>query len=127
MTATTTRPEDHLAVIDGELSVDGLDAGVRIVRDRWGIPHIEAGSAHDAFFAQGYCIAQDRLFQLEQRRQMARGTAARFLNRGLLRSDIASRRAGFALHAQSEWEAQSDDARMITGHTLVVDGGQIFQ
>ena len=113
MPATTTRPEDHLAITDGDLSVEGLDAAVRIVRDRWGIPHIEAGSAHDAFFAQGYCIAQDRLFQLEQRRQMARGTAARFLNGGLLRSDIANRRAGFVRHAQSEWEAQSDDARMI--------------
>ncbi len=33
--------------------------------DRWGIPHIAASSAHDLFFAQGFIVARDRLFQLD--------------------------------------------------------------
>ncbi len=113
MAATQVRPEDCLAQTDGEITVDGLDGPLRIVRDRWGIPHIRAGSARDAFFGQGFCVGQDRLFQLELRRQMARGTAAAFLNRGLLRADVSNRRIGFARHSEREWDVQSPEARMI--------------
>jgi penicillin amidase len=114
------RPQDCLAPITGEIAAPGLDGPVRIVRDRWGIPHIRAGSARDAFFGQGFCIAQDRLFQLELRRQMAHGRAAAFLNKGLLAADRANRRAGFLRHALREWEEQSPDARIIL--TAYADG-----
>lgn len=120
MTQTQVRPEDCLAKTSDTLSVDGLDGALRIVRDRWGIPHIEAGSVRGAFFGQGFCIGQDRLFQLELRRQMAHGTAAAFLNKGLLAGDRINRRIGFLHHAEREWEAQSDDARMIL--TAYADG-----
>ncbi len=113
MTATQVRPEDCLAQTDGEITVDGLAGPLHIVRDRWGIPHIRAGSARDAFFGQGFCTGQDRLFQLELRRQMARGTAAAFLNRGLLRADVSNRRIGFARYSEPEWDVQSPEARMI--------------
>jgi len=86
---------------------------VRVVRDRWGIPHIQAESARDAFFAQGYCVAQDRLFQLELRRQMAHGTAAAFLNKALIAGDRIARKTGYLRHAAREWAVQSDEARMI--------------
>jgi hypothetical protein len=36
----------------GTLAVPGLGAPVEIVRDRWGIPHVYAKSAHDVFFVQ---------------------------------------------------------------------------
>ncbi|MYG90740.1 MAG: penicillin acylase family protein, partial [Chloroflexi bacterium] len=41
-----------LPQIDGELRAAGLESPTRIVRDRWGVPHVEAQSARDAFFAQ---------------------------------------------------------------------------
>ncbi|MGD9891377.1 MAG: penicillin acylase family protein [Dehalococcoidia bacterium] len=113
MTVGTVRPEDCFAQIDGDLTLEGPRAPVRIVRDRWGIPHIAAESAADAFFAQGYSIGQDRLFQLELRRQMALGQAAAFLNKGLLATDRINRRIGFLRHAEREWEVQSDESRMI--------------
>ena len=46
---------------------------VKVVRDSLGIPHIRAGSVHDAFFAQGYVHAQDRLWQMEYDRRRALG------------------------------------------------------
>ncbi|MEE9279473.1 MAG: penicillin acylase family protein [Myxococcota bacterium] len=107
------RPEDCLARHAGDAEVPGLDASLRIVRDRWGIPHIQAGSARDAFFGQGYCIAQDRAFQLELYRRMAYGTSAALLNRGLLPRDRQNRRLGFGRLAAREWEAQSDAAREV--------------
>ncbi|MDP6605636.1 MAG: penicillin acylase family protein [Dehalococcoidia bacterium] len=107
------RPEDCLAQVDGDLTVDGLDGPLRIVRDRWGIPHIKAASARDAFFGQGFCMGQDRLFQIELYRRMAHGTSAAMMNKGLLGRDRQNRRLGFGRLAAREWEEQSDEARMI--------------
>lgn len=41
---------------DGTMAVAGLDADAHIVRDEWGIPHIFAGSRHDAFHALGVAM-----------------------------------------------------------------------
>ena len=57
-----------------ELAVPGLGAPVEILRDRWGVAHIYARNEHDLFFAQGYNVARDRLFQLELWRRQATGT-----------------------------------------------------
>ena len=43
-----------LARIDGETTIPGLQADVRVIRDTWGVPHIYANSDTDLFFAQGY-------------------------------------------------------------------------
>ena len=45
----------------GVLRVAGLDAPIEILRDAYGIPHIYARSADDAYFALGFVHAQDRL------------------------------------------------------------------
>ena len=54
----------------------GLAQPVEILRDRWGISHIYARNEHDLFFAQGFNVARDRLFQLELWRRQATGTLA---------------------------------------------------
>ena len=104
-------PKDCLAINDGVIEVEGLDAPITIVRDRWGIPHIRAQSSHDAFFGQGYCMAQDRLWQIELIRHMAHGRAAALLNRGLLGLDVQNRTLGFGRLAAEEWKRQSPRAR----------------
>jgi acyl-homoserine lactone acylase PvdQ len=43
--------------------VSGLKESVEILKDRWGISHIYAKNESDLFFAQGYNVARDRLFQ----------------------------------------------------------------
>ena len=70
-----TLAKQSLAQIDGEIDVDGLKAPVTVVRDRWGVPHITARSTDDLFFAQGYVMAQDRLWQMEMWRRARRRTA----------------------------------------------------
>jgi penicillin amidase len=56
-----------------------LGAEVRVVRDSWGVPHIQAESEPDAYFALGYCMAQERLFQMEVLRRLAQGRLAELL------------------------------------------------
>ena len=51
-------------MIHSRLPVAGITAPVEIQRDPDGIPHVRAGSAHDAFVGQGWIHAQDRLFQM---------------------------------------------------------------
>lgn len=55
----------RLPITSGELRVPGLGGAVAIRRDRWGVPHIEATSDADAWFALGFCHGQDRGGQLE--------------------------------------------------------------
>ena len=57
----------------GRLAMDGLEGEVRIIRDSNAVPHIRAGTDHDAFFALGVAHAQDRLWQMELSRRAAQG------------------------------------------------------
>src|SRR6516164_8799952 len=73
------------------LNLAGLKESVKILKDRWGISHIYAKNESDLFFAQGYNVAQDRLFQLELWRRQATGTVAEILGKKELRRDIGNR------------------------------------
>src|SRR5580765_4419779 len=73
------------------LSLPGLTQPVEIIKDRWGISHIYAKNESDLFFAQGYNVARDRLFQLELWRRQATGTVAELVGPRELQRDIATR------------------------------------
>jgi penicillin amidase len=57
----------------------GLGAGVTVLYDRLGTPHIRASSDADAAFALGYVQARARLWQMDVYRRLARGGLAAFL------------------------------------------------
>jgi penicillin G amidase len=61
---------------EGTIRVDGLSSSVEIRRDRWGVPQIRASSEHDLWFGQGFCHAQDRLWQMDLHRRIASGRLA---------------------------------------------------
>jgi len=65
-----------LATLDGEIVLEGLSGEVEVLRDRWGIPHVYAKSVEDLFFAQGFVVAQDRLWQMEVWRRWSQGRMA---------------------------------------------------
>ncbi len=73
------------------LAVAGLSEPVEILRDRWGIAHIYARTELDLFFAQGYNVARDRLFQLELWRRQATGTMAEIVGPRALSADRGAR------------------------------------
>src|SRR5918996_2954546 len=84
-----------LPVVDGTIEVQGLEAPVRIVRDAFAVPHIEAGSFRDAIFAQGFVHAQDRLWQMDFRRRLGSGRLAEVLGPTALPTDHFIRTLGF--------------------------------
>ncbi len=64
---------------------------VRIVTDRWGVPHVRAADAAGAFFGQGYAAASTRLFQMELWRRRGLGLLAEALGPDYVELDIAAR------------------------------------
>lgn len=84
------------------LIVSGLQAKLHVRIDRWGVPHIQAQEPADLFFAQGYCHARDRLWQMELNRRVARGELAELFGERLLPIDRFYRRLGFRRAAEAE-------------------------
>jgi penicillin amidase len=60
--------------------------------DTLGVPHIRAGNLDDALFTQGYCTAQERIFQMDLLRRLTAGELAEIFGPQALESDRESRR-----------------------------------
>jgi penicillin G amidase len=93
----------------GTLRVAGIHDALRIRRDSWGIPHIDASSESDAWFGLGFCHAQDRAFQLETLLRVGRGTLSDLVGAGGLAADRMSRRLGFGRVAAAQLAVIDDD------------------
>ena len=83
-----------LPQVDGEIALPGLDDEVRIVRDRFAVPHIYAKSREDSVFALGFVHAQDRLWQMELQRRIGQGRLAEFAGAEAASTDIFLRTIG---------------------------------
>jgi penicillin amidase len=102
------------------LQIKGLREPVEIIKDRWGIAHIYARNQHDLFYAQGYNIASDRLFQLEMWRRQAAGTVAEILGDKALERDIGARLLKFRGDLRQELDSYHPDGEEIV--TAFVQG-----
>ena len=110
----------RLARLDGRVSLTGLDSAVEVRRDRWGVPHIYARTAHDVFFAQGYVAAQDRLFQMEIWRRAGEGRLAEVLGPSYVSRDRLARLFKYRGDMAAEWSSYAPDARALV--TAFVSG-----
>lgn len=91
--------------------ISGLDGPVEIVRDGLGVPHCSATTVHDAFFAQGWCHATDRLFQLEYDRRRALGRWAEVVGPRAVAADRFHRQMDHQWFAERDVAALGEDAR----------------
>ncbi len=88
------------AVVGERLALAGLLAEVLVRRDARGVPYIEAANDADLYFAQGYVMASDRLWQMDLYRRVARGETAELFGKQALEEDKRWRRFGFAAVAE---------------------------
>jgi acyl-homoserine lactone acylase PvdQ len=102
-----------VADVSGSREVPGLSAPVRVVRDRWGVPHIYARTPDDLFLAQGFVQAQDRLFQMDLWRRSAQGRLSEVLGPNFAERDAMTRRIQFAGDREVEWTRYGRDAKAI--------------
>ncbi|MDY6795050.1 MAG: penicillin acylase family protein [Actinomycetota bacterium] len=80
--------------LNGELELEGLGSRVKIDFDQWGVPHIGADAVEDAFFAQGFVTAQDRMLQMETFRRLCGGRMAEVIGRRAIKLDMFMRDLG---------------------------------
>ncbi|MFI5027838.1 MAG: penicillin acylase family protein [Solirubrobacterales bacterium] len=100
-----------LPQVSGTIELDGLAAPVRIRRDRWGVPHIVGSSHADLFFAEGFCHAQDRLWQMDFYRRVARGRVSEMAGPEGLPVDRLMLTLGIRRAAEREAAALDPDVR----------------
>jgi penicillin amidase len=94
-------------------SVFANNEGIVIRHDNNGIPHVYAKDAPVCFFGYGYCLAKDRLFQLEVLRRSVEGTLAEVFGEKMVDNDFAARRDKvFYKELREELEACSDDFKL---------------
>jgi penicillin amidase len=115
---TATAPLDAqakaaLAVIRGTLNVHGLQHPVRVQRDHWGVAHIYAQNEHDLFFAQGFVVAQDRLFQMELWKRSGQGRLAEILGPSYVKRDTSARLLRYRGDMDAEYKSYSPDTKEI--------------
>jgi penicillin G amidase len=106
-------PSPLVAQVSGSLTISSLLAPVRVVRDRWGVPHIYAQSQDDLFVAQGFVQAQDRLFQMDLWRRSVQGRLSEVLGANFIERDAMTRRIQYAGDLDAEWASYGPDARTI--------------
>jgi penicillin amidase len=102
-----------LPKIDGQVFLKGLKEEVEIIRDEWGVAHIYANNINDLVFAQGFVHAQDRLFQMELNRKVARGRLSEIIGKKALDSDRIARTMGYERVAKEDWELFGNDEQQI--------------
>jgi penicillin amidase len=106
-------PAPIVAEVSGTSVVPGLSAPVRVVRDRWGVPHIYAQTQDDLFIAQGFVQAQDRLFQMDLWRRSAQGRLAQVLGPNFVERDAMTRRIQYHGDLDPEWASYGPETKAI--------------
>ena len=76
---------------NADISLEGLKADVEVFRDKFGIPHVYAGTEHDLYTAVGFLLAQDRLWQMDLLRRVTLGRLSEIFGEGFVEADLLLR------------------------------------
>jgi len=118
----------------GSLTIKGLHQPVKITFDKFGVPHIDAGDAHDAYMALGYIQAQERLFQMTMIRRVAGGRLSEILGKGLVNTDKKLRNLDLYKMAKTSTEKffnsndkpyQKETRAFLAGVNTFIDKGNL--
>ena len=96
---------------DEELTLGGTSEPVTVIFDDLAIPHVFAQNDRDAYFAQGYLTARDRLWQMEFQTHAAAGRVSEIVGDRALELDRYNRRLGMGFGAEKSVKAMLADPR----------------
>ncbi|MFN7840419.1 MAG: penicillin acylase family protein [Pirellula sp.] len=113
-----------LPLLDGRVSVAGIQSDVSVERDALGIPTISAKDRHDLAFATGFVHAQDRFFHMDLLRRNAAGELSELIGPALVDRDKQTRIHRFRAAAKRNLELEGASTRqMIKSYEDVVNAG----
>src|SRR5471032_3130330 len=111
----------------GTETLANLQGTVTVRYDDRGVPHIRAENETDLYRALGYVHAQDRLFQMEIMRRMARGELAEVLVPKVLETDKLFRSLRIRERALSYVEHIDHDSKAWKALQAYLDGINQYQ
>lgn len=98
-------------LLDGVGEVNGMSKPVLVRYDGRAIPYIKAESDADAYAAQGYVVARERMFQMDMLRRAAEGRIAQVFGITALPTDRLMRTIGFERLAEKELGSLTPQAK----------------
>jgi penicillin amidase len=113
VSAQQPQPQSAATTKESSVSLKGLRERVTVRRDERGIPYIEAATDADLYFAQGYVVASDRLWQMDLARRTARGELSEIFGTLALSQDKIHRTYNFAGVAEAEVARLPADERAL--------------
>lgn len=112
----TTENED----LSEEIFLTGVTDEVKVVYDKNYVPHVFANNEEDLYFAQGYLVAMDRLWQMEFYTLVSSGRLTEVVGETAFEYDRYNRRLGMARAAAEITENQKKDPvawKIMTAYT----------
>ncbi len=125
--AATWYIQQKLPQRSGSLELTELSAPVDVHYDERGVPHIQAQNELDAYRALGYVHAQDRLFQMEIMRRLARGELSEILGEQTVPLDRLFRTLRLHQHAQQYVQKLDHNSAPVQALQAYLDGINQFQ
>ncbi|MBK9389673.1 MAG: penicillin acylase family protein [Bacteroidetes bacterium] len=105
---------------DGEILSSSLESEVKIFRDERGMPHIYAENEHDLYYATGYVMAQERLWQMDLIRRATTGRLSEMFGPSMVQTDLFLR--SLEITNKSKMILNSEDPEIIDCMKAFADG-----
>ncbi|MED5405961.1 MAG: penicillin acylase family protein, partial [Chloroflexota bacterium] len=99
--------------LTGTIHLKGLEGTVKVFRDQYGIPRIKAESELDAFFAQGFATAQDRLWHMEYDRRRGSGRWAEAVGQQGVAQDTLMRKFRLTASAKGDYQVMDPHTKSV--------------
>ena len=114
----TRMAEEALPDYNGRLALHGLRAPVTVLRDSLGIPHIFAENHGDLYRAVGFCMAQDRLWQMDLMQRATHGCLSEIFGKDLIEADMVMRclRIPAKAHMVMDSMGRTEEGRVFLGY-----------
>ncbi|WP_406642502.1 penicillin acylase family protein [Amycolatopsis sp. WGS_07] len=112
LTLLGTAPAASARTPSDTVALDGLSRPVDLLVDKWGVPHIYAANTSDLFYAQGFTVARDRLFQLDTWRRRGLGLLSEVLGESYADQDRAARLFLYRGDMHKEWASYGPEAKL---------------
>ncbi len=109
---------------EGEIIVPGLGSDVTVYRDERGIPHIYAAREHDLYFAVGYVMSQERLWQMDLIRRATTGRLSEIFGKEYMQTDLFLR--SLDMTTKSKMVIGNEDPEIVSYMQAFADGVNSF-
>ena len=109
---------------DTQILIEGIKDEVKVIYDSNRVPHIFANNEDDLYFAQGYVIAKDRMWQMEFYTLVAAGRLSEVVGERALEFDKYNRRLGMAkasIEIEKKLDADPVSKRILEAYTKGVN------